>query len=305
MQNFATASEGRKAGRLRVVEGAAAFDYRQAFCRNLGLVSAAEQDRLRDCCVAIAGLGGVGGSHLATLARLGVGRFKIADPDHFELQNFNRQFGATLHTLGRNKCDAMIAWLRGINPDARISVYRAGIDEANVEEFLDGADVVLDGLDFFLPQLRRTYFRAAAAQGRHVVTAGPIGFSAALLVFAPDGMSFDDYFDLHDDQSHFQQLIRFAVGLTPRATQLSYLDRSRVSLSEGRGPSSTVAAELCAGVAATEVLRILLERGPVKAVPHYCQFDPYRRIYKLGYMPWGNRNPVQRAKIWFFGRRFR
>jgi tRNA A37 threonylcarbamoyladenosine dehydratase len=67
------------------------FDYSSAFSRNIGWVTADEQAKLRDSRVAIAGLGGVGGPHLLTLARLGVGKFNIADFDRFELQNFNRQ----------------------------------------------------------------------------------------------------------------------------------------------------------------------------------------------------------------------
>ena len=49
------------------------FDYHAAFSRNLGWVTETEQDILRSKRVAIAGLGGVGGSHLLTLTRLGVG----------------------------------------------------------------------------------------------------------------------------------------------------------------------------------------------------------------------------------------
>ena len=49
------------------------FDYAQAFSRNIGWVTRDEQQRLRGKRVAIAGLGGVGGVHLLTLARLGVG----------------------------------------------------------------------------------------------------------------------------------------------------------------------------------------------------------------------------------------
>ena len=61
------------------------FDYTRAFSRNIGLLSPAEQVRLREATVGIPGLGGVGGRHLLTLTRLGVGRFAIADHDAFEL----------------------------------------------------------------------------------------------------------------------------------------------------------------------------------------------------------------------------
>ena len=85
----------------------AVWCYDEAFARHRGLLSAAEQERLRQSRIAIAGLGGVGGVHLATLARLGIGAFHIADPDDFELANFNRQHGANVDTIGRSKAAVM------------------------------------------------------------------------------------------------------------------------------------------------------------------------------------------------------
>ena len=67
-----------------------AFNYHQAFSRNIGWVTAEEQELLRHKRVAIAGMGGVGGIHLLTLARLGIGAFHIADFDVFDIVNFNR-----------------------------------------------------------------------------------------------------------------------------------------------------------------------------------------------------------------------
>ena len=60
-----------------------AFSYTGAFARNLGWVTPAEQLQLRRKRVAIAGMGGVGGVHLLTLTRLGVGAFHVADFDRF------------------------------------------------------------------------------------------------------------------------------------------------------------------------------------------------------------------------------
>ena len=50
----------------------ATFSYDDAFARNIGWVTVAEQAALRGKRVAIAGMGGVGGVHLLTLARLGI-----------------------------------------------------------------------------------------------------------------------------------------------------------------------------------------------------------------------------------------
>src|SRR6186713_2900679 len=77
--------------------------YERAFQRNLGLISDDEQQVLRRACVAVAGAGGVGGLHLLALARMGIGRFHLADYDTFEVSNFNRQFGATVSSIGQSK----------------------------------------------------------------------------------------------------------------------------------------------------------------------------------------------------------
>ena len=72
------------------------FSRSEAFERNRGLISDAEQDKLARTLVVIAGCGGVGGLHAHTCARLGIGRFRIADSDTFSIANINRQIGATV-----------------------------------------------------------------------------------------------------------------------------------------------------------------------------------------------------------------
>jgi molybdopterin/thiamine biosynthesis adenylyltransferase len=242
--------------------GQAAWSYEEAFARNLGLINPKEQQRLRRSHVAIVGMGGVGGIHLTTLARLGIGQFTIADPDTFETVNFNRQFGATLDNIGRSKAEVMAEQARSINPELELRVFNEAISAENVADFLSGVDVLVDGIDFFNIEARRLVFREAQARGIWAVTAGPIGFSTAWLVFDPHGMSFDRYFDLHDGMDRLDQLIAFAVGLTPRATHVGYLDVSQVNPDAATGPSAALACRLAAGVAGAEVIKVLLGRNP-------------------------------------------
>ena len=241
-------------------------------------------------------MGGVGGIHLITMARLGIGGFHIADPDCFEVANFNRQYGASMRTLGRGKADVMAEEARAINPEVELRVFSEAITPDNVGAFLEGVDVLVDGIDFFAIETRRLVFRESRRRGIWAVTAGPIGFSAAWLVFSPTGLSFDDYFDLNDSMDRMDQVIAFLAGLTPRATHRSYMDLSQVDTRSGRGPSVGLACHLCSGVAATEVVKILLERSPVRTVPCYSQFDAYRQQFCTGRLRWGNRSPVQRLK---------
>lgn len=273
------------------------FDYDEAFSRNLGWVTAREQSLLRGKRIAIAGLGGVGGSHLLTLTRLGIGAFHLADFDEFELANFNRQAGATLSRLGRSKVDALAEMARDINPELNLALFPDGIREGNLGEFLQGVDLYLDGLDFFAVAARRAIFRACQELSIPAVTAAPLGMGTAVLNFLPGKMSFEEYFRL-DGQPEAEQLLRFLLGLSPAMLQGAYLvDPARVDLDRHRGPSTPMACELCAGVAATQVLKILLGRGQVLAAPRGLHFDAYRDRLRHTWRPWGNRNPLQRLGL--------
>ena len=93
------------------------FDYNLASSRNIGWVTEQEQSQLQNKKIAIAGLGSVGGSHLITLTRLGVGKFNISDLDVFELANFNRQAGASISHLNQAKTEVMKKLALDINPE--------------------------------------------------------------------------------------------------------------------------------------------------------------------------------------------
>jgi len=286
------------------VSAASGFSYDTAFSRNLGWVTEAEQQRLKGSRVCIAGMGGVGGVYLLTLARLGVGAFTLADFDTFALANFNRQAGATLSALARPKVDVMIGLARDINPELDIRIFDQGLGEANVGEFLADADVYLDGLDFFALEIRQRVFALCAENGIAATTVAPLGMGAALLNFVPGGMTFEEYFCLAG-QTADDQALRFLIGLSPAMLQMGYLaDPSRVSLAERRGPSTIIAVQLCSGIAAAQVLKLVLRRGEVVAAPWGLHFDAYRNRLKRTWRPMGNRNPLQRLLLAVARRRF-
>ncbi|CAI10215.1 similar to MoeB and ThiF [Aromatoleum aromaticum EbN1] len=281
------------------------FDYDAAFVRNLGWVTALEQAQLRRKRIAIAGMGGVGGVHLTTLARLGIGAFNIADFDSFDLANFNRQAGATMSSLGRPKVDVLAELALDINPELDIRRFPKGVSDANLDKFLDGVDLYVDGLDFFSFAARRATFAACHRLGIPAVTAAPLGMGTAVLTFIPDGMSFEEYFCLEGCDEE-EMAIRFLLGLSPGMLQRGYLaDPSRVDLSEQRGPSTIAACQLCAGVTATEALKLLLGRGKVLAAPRGYQFDAYRNSFIKTWRPGGNRNPLQRLGLWLARKQLR
>ena len=300
---MAPASQRRLPGNADV--SLPAFSYPEAFARNLGWVTEAEQARLRTSRIAIAGLGGVGGTHLLTLARLGIGAFHIADFDRFALANFNRQVGATMRNLDRPKIDALAESALDINPELELERFPMGLLESNIDEFLRGVDLYVDGLDYFALDIRRVVFARCAQLGIPAVTAAPLGMGVALLNFLPGGMGFEEYFRLQGHSAD-EQAIRFLLGLSPRLLQRSYLvDVSRVDFANHRGPSTVMACELCAGFAATESLKILLKRGHIRQAPRGVHFDAYRYKLTRTWRPFGNANPLQQLMLSFARRELR
>jgi molybdopterin/thiamine biosynthesis adenylyltransferase len=273
------------------------FDYDKAYSRNIGWVSTAEQARLRDARVAIAGLGGVGGAHVLTLARLGISKFNIADFDAFEVHNFNRQAGASMSSLAQPKAQVLERMARDVNPQSDIRRFDEGVTPQNLDEFLRDVDVYVDAIDFFAIQARRMVFAACHERGIPALTAAPLGMGVSMLSFDPKGMSFEQYFRL-EGRDEQEQYARFIAGLSPAMLQRPYLVAPEaVNFREHRGPSTMMACDLCAGVMGTEVLKVLLKRGRRRSAPWAMQFDAYRQKLSFTWRPFGNANPLQQVLL--------
>ena len=285
------------------------FNYEEAFSRNIGWVTEDEQNFLRNAKVAIGGLGGVGGDHAIVLTRLGIGNFHISDLDDYDVANFNRQAGANMTTVGLPKAKVMEETIANINPEAIIKNFDQGINDQNLEEFLDGVDIYVDSLDIFALEIRRKVFRRCYEKGIPTITAAPMGMGTAFLVFMPGKMSFDEYFAIVDpldtaseeekEQIFNDNIIRFVIGVSPSVQQRHYLvERSSVNFLRKKVPSTCMGISLAAGTLCTNVLKLLLKRGDVIHAPNGMHFDAYRNNLIKTWRPFGNRNPIQKYMFW-------
>ncbi|KMT64628.1 ThiF family adenylyltransferase [Catenovulum maritimum] len=271
------------------------FNYENAFSRNIGWVTESEQQVLRSKRVATAGAGGVGSEHIVTLARLGIGKFNISDFDEYEVHNFNRQAGAFMSTIDRPKVEVMEEIAKDINPEAEIKSFPEGINESNVDEFLQDVDVYVDSLDYFALQARKLVYKKCLEKNIPVVVAAPIGMGTALLCFTEDSMNYEEYFRFEDCKTENEQLVKFLIGLSPSLIQRSYLvDPSTSDFIAKKAPSLPMGVKLCGGAAASYVLKILLGRGELVKAPYGIHFDAYKNKMVKTWRPWGNRNPIQR-----------
>lgn len=279
------------------------FDKKTAFSRSLGWLTEAEQDQLAQAHVGIIGMGGVGGQYAEILARLGVGRFTICDPDSFAVENTNRQNECKTSNYGRNKAEVIAELIRDINPNAIVSVIPGAMTEKNVELFCRSVDVYLDSLDFFEIDLRISIFKRMHELGRPAVTIAPIGMGAACLIFQQGSMSFEDYFGFSRSTDPVERSLMFMVGLAPSFQHRHYIqERDRLDFSTRKTPSLPMGVYACAAVGATTIAKLILGRGKILAAPWSVHYDSYQMKIVKKYVFWGWRNPIQRLKLFIVRR---
>tara|TARA_Y100000310_G_scaffold345682_1_gene468214 strand:+ start:1387 stop:2271 length:885 start_codon:yes stop_codon:yes gene_type:complete len=280
------------------------FDYNEAFSRNIGWVTEEEQTKLKNAKVAIGGLGGVGGDHAIVLARLGIGHFHISDMDAYDYVNFNRQAGANVNTVGKDKSLVMEETLTSINPSGSLKNFPSGISEDNLDEFLDGVDLYVDSLDIFKVDIRQKVFQACYDKGIPAISAAPMGMGTAMMCFLPNKMSFEEYFCL-EGVDFEEQILRFVVGMSPSMLQRHYLvKKASVNFTEenSKVPSTCMGISLAAGVLCTNALKILLGRGDVVHAPQGLHFDAYLNKLVKTNRPGGNKHWKQRFMCWYLRR---
>src|SRR6185436_16295377 len=101
--------------------------------------------------VTLIGCGALGTVLANTLARAGVGFLRVIDRDFIEYNNLQRQLLFDEDDIKQNlpKAEAAGRKLRQINSQIEIEAIVSDVNFTTVEKFIDGADLVLDGLDNF------------------------------------------------------------------------------------------------------------------------------------------------------------
>ena len=255
--------------------------YREIFSRNLGVFTEAEQNILKNCTIAVAGMGGIGGLLAERLIRLGVGNIKITDLGSYEHGNLNRQYGSSMLTLDRDKAEIVFQEISKINPEANITYDNNGItSEEDANQFVDGCDLIIDEMDYGAWKESICLQRAARKRGIYYLFAGAIGFGALLTNFDPDGITLEEYNNIAPDED-----IKKLEGLSVPTERIlpivpSYATNAMTMemLHEIIGgkrpvPTCSVGVGLAAILAAGEAVNILLRRRKIVMAPEYIYID--------------------------------
>jgi tRNA threonylcarbamoyladenosine dehydratase len=246
---------------------------KEQFTRNLGIMSEDEVRSLHGTTIAIAGCGCIGGFAAELLARMGVGKLTLADPDTFDESNINRQCAATHRTIGMKKVEALQDHLLAINPELEITLFKEGVNEENVEEFLKDADYVIDAIDYFCLPEAVVLHRHARQKGLFITTAVALGFGTSVLTFSPNGMNLEEYIGIPEDCP-----IDVLRGMTfPASSYASYLpsyateEKITEWIANQTIPTISVGQALGPGALVSQMVLHLLDRKEPVVVPEKWQ----------------------------------
>jgi adenylyltransferase/sulfurtransferase len=154
------------------------------------------QEKLRGSHVIITGIGGLGCASATYLTAAGVGRITIVDFDLVELSNLNRQVLYWEEDIGEKKVIVAQRKLSKLNLGTEIIPIFAKITGENVFSIVDGAQVVVDGLDNFATRLlvnsacvkhRIPYIHGGVSRFRGLMTTIIPGETPCLACVYPEG----------------------------------------------------------------------------------------------------------------------
>jgi hypothetical protein len=178
--------------------------YWERIKRNLGWLGDTEEEarerqlKLRDSVVGVAGAGGIGGAMVERLARLGILHLKVADMDTFEYSNINRQLGAGVKSIGRNKAEVVAEYVHDMTPDVAIDVFPEGINDESAPDFVQGCDYILDEIEPYEFKARYALHRAFRASDsvQFMLTGYVFGNRTFIWKWTRDSMPVEEFIGL-------------------------------------------------------------------------------------------------------------
>lgn len=144
------------------------------------------QQKLKNSSVLIVGMGALGTALANHFVRAGIGLVRFVDRDYVEKSNLQRQmlFDEDDVEAALPKAIAAKNKLTKINSDIKIEAIVADVSPRNIEELLNGIDIVVDGTDNF--QTRFLLNDACFKQGIPFVYGGAVSSRGMSAIFIPN-----------------------------------------------------------------------------------------------------------------------
>ncbi|MGY5875767.1 MAG: hypothetical protein RTU30_08475, partial [Candidatus Thorarchaeota archaeon] len=155
-----------------------------------------------------------------------------------------------------------------------------GVTVDNVEEFLEDAHIVIDGIDIYAMAAKKKFFDIARRNGQAVFCCPAIGFGAAIGIFDPEkSPTFDEYFGVPPENEdpgdpEFRRYVEnFGVMfLSMRPTGLD-IDLARRRSKEGKAPAVAAGCRLNSALIPAAIHGYIFDKGKVPIVPTTWHID--------------------------------
>ncbi len=141
------------------------------------------QTKLKESTVVVVGCGGLGSPVLTYLMMVGVGKIVMMDSDTVSLTNMNRQFLYEENDIGKEKAYCAEEFLCRRNSEIDIQAVQTCVNEENIGNLLQGAQLVIDCVDN--DRTRILVSRACLRLKIPVIEAGLRGFYGYVLPISP------------------------------------------------------------------------------------------------------------------------
>lgn len=251
--------------------------------RNMGFWDNPTQEAILSATVAIGGTGGAGYMLGLELARVGVQRFDVADPETFDDVNSNRVFGVRANTIGKNKAEVFLDDILAINPEADVRIYPAGVNRDNVQDFMSRCDLALDATELSMPELGTMVCREGRRRGIAVLNVEYVGHGAQVTAFGPGSRyTFERMMGL-DENAPLDEIAQQTID---PSRYLAYIPRygdlkTLIAIRNGSPlPSNMIGAGTAAQLGVAEVIKHLRSRAGEKTMrptlaPRVRWYDAY------------------------------
>jgi molybdopterin/thiamine biosynthesis adenylyltransferase len=141
------------------------------------------QRKLKGASVLVSRVGGLGGMVAYQLAAAGVGRLVLAHAGSLKPSDLNRQLLQRHDRIGQPRIDTLASRLRELNPRLDIVAVGENVCEANADQLVSQADVVVDAAPLF--EERYALNRAAVAARKPMVECAMYSLEAHVTTIIP------------------------------------------------------------------------------------------------------------------------
>jgi len=170
--------------------------------------------KINNLTVTVVGAGGIGSIVSEGVARLGVKKIQLIDPDRIEATNLNRLQGASLKDVGKFKVDVMKGNLEKYFNYLKVDIFKEDVMSETVVSALKETDVIIGSVDnhptrFFLNRLSVQYLIPYIDAATRIIDDGNnTSITARVAVVIPSITSCMDccyitYYDSKDIYFHF------------------------------------------------------------------------------------------------------